>query len=231
MTEIDLIPIFENVLKTYFKKKSYTHVHADFYRTKSLSHTIRMEAGTFTLKISDAFVQAPLQIIQIIGIILFSKIFRHKIDREVRQIYKQYIYENLDESYRSVNIRKPSDDYTATGKYYNLDDIFNRLNIQYFENKLEKPILGWSLNKSYTRLGFYSSEKNLLVISRIFDSRKTTQNVVEYLMFHEMLHIFFPVETVNGRRRVHTPEFRRQERSFPDYDKINKWIHKKRFRL
>ena len=231
MTEADLNSILQEILNKYFQRHSHSRLYAEFKKTKTLSHSIRLESGTLTVKISGAFMQAPLQIIQIIGIILFSKLFRYKIDKNIRQTYKQYINENLSDTYQNVNLRRPSAAYTAKGNYYNLEHIFNILNEQYFDNKLQKPTIGWSLNNSYRRLGFYSSEKNLLVISRIFDSRKTPLNIVEYLMFHEMLHIYLPVVSVNGRRRIHPPEFRKLERSFPDYEKIEKWIQKKRHRL
>jgi predicted metal-dependent hydrolase len=223
--------IVQATLRKKFPKFSDMEVRAEFYGSRSLSHTIRWEDDTFILKISDAFIHAPMYILEIISLILFSKIFRRKIDREVRKIYKQYIYENLDERYLTAKSQRPSANYTAVGKFYNLNDIFDEINGQYFSNMLKKPILGWSLNKSYRRLGFYSSDKGLLVISRIFDSRKTPRNVVLYLMYHEMLHIYIPVTTVNGRRRIHPPEFRKLEYAFPEYEKINKWILKKRYKL
>jgi predicted metal-dependent hydrolase len=229
--ELDLNYIVQDILRKNFPKFSEIEVRAQFYRSRSLSHTIRWETDVFFVKISDAFENAPVRILEIIGIILFSKIFRYKIDREIRRVYKQYIYEHIDKKYLTAKTRKPSANYTAVGRVYNLDEIFDEINVRFFNKVLKKPILGWSLNDSYRRLGFYSSDKKLLVISRIFDSKKVPRNVVEYLMYHEMLHIYIPPVAVNGRRRVHTSEFRELEYSFPDYEKINKWILKKRNKL
>ncbi len=231
MTESDLNVILRDVLINDFPKRSKNRLFARFKKTKTLSHSIRLRDGVLTLNISEAFVEAPRQIIQILGIILLSKVFHCKIDNDIRRIYKQYIRENHFDDYHAVRTRPPSPAYTAKGKYYDLDDIFYKLNRRFFNDKLSKPLIGWSLNDSYRRLGFYSSEKNLLVISRIFDSRKTPLNVIEYLMYHEMLHIYLPVVTVNGRRRVHTVEFRKLERSFPEYEKVETWIRKKRHKL
>jgi len=50
-------------------------------------------------------------------------------------------------------------------------------------------------------------------------------------MYHEMLHIAMPSKVVNGRRRIHPPEFKKMDRAFPDYDVIQKWIKKHRTRL
>jgi hypothetical protein len=37
---------------------------------------------------------------------------------------------------------------------------------------------------------------------------------VEYVMFHEMLHLRYPVEHRGARRCVHTPEFKQAEKQF-----------------
>ncbi|HHE55002.1 MAG TPA: M48 family peptidase [Caldithrix abyssi] len=103
--------------------------------------------------------------------------------------------------------------------------------ITYFANQLKKPILGWSLRKSYRRLGFYSKEKNLLVISRILDSKKVPPEVVKFLLYHEMLHMAIPVQKVNGRRQIHPPVFKQREKQFPNYQSIQKWLKKNLVKL
>jgi predicted metal-dependent hydrolase len=39
---------------------------------------------------------------------------------------------------------------------------------------------------------------------------------LEYVMYHEMLHLRFPVDHTGARRRVHTKEFREAEKKFPN---------------
>ena len=47
---------------------------------------------------------------------------------------------------------------------------------------------------------------------------------LEYVVYHEMLHAIVPDESLpGGRRRVHTPEFQRQERLFAHYRKARRW--------
>jgi predicted metal-dependent hydrolase len=43
--------------------------------------------------------------------------------------------------------------------------------------------------------------------------------LVEYLLFHEMLHIKFPVERDGHRRIIHSRAFRAAERKFPHYER------------
>jgi hypothetical protein len=50
------------------------------------------------------------------------------------------------------------------------------------------------------------------------------REVVEYVMFHEMLHLEHPVEHKGARRRVHTPEFQEAERQFPDLARVRQLL-------
>ena len=49
---------------------------------------------------------------------------------------------------------------------------------------------------------------------------------MEYVVFHEMLHIWHPTQHRNGRRYNHTPAFRRDEEKFLYFDKAEDWIEK-----
>lgn len=225
MTDSALQILFSDLLNTIVSKKRYK-VTAVFYETKSIRHTIQLRQKHIQIKIANSFRQAPEHILKYLAIILYSKIFRYKIDSKIRQTYKQFVEETILPNHKTLS-RKPSLKYKAQGEVYNLEYIFNDINRAYFQNRLKQPILGWSLNKSYTRLGFYAEDKNLLVISRIFDSISVPIKVVEYMMYHEMLHIAIPSEVVDGRRRVHPAKFNKLDRTFPDYNEIQKWIKKK----
>ena len=64
-------------------------------------------------------------------------------------------------------------------------------------------------------LGHFDPSHNAIVISRIFDDASLPLLAIEYVMFHEMLHLRYPVDHAGVRRRVHTREFRAAERGFP----------------
>ena len=65
-----------------------------------------------------------------------------------------------------------------------------------------------------------------VAISRSLDDKKVPAYVVEYVLFHEMLHIAHPTRHVNGRRYNHTAAFRRDERRFTHYEAAEHWIEK-----
>jgi len=228
MTNEQLTNIFEQIHLKYFSKNS-KRIQAQFYPYRSLRHTIEWNHKYIHLKISKYLTDAPENILEDLAIILLAKLYKIKPDKSIKDSYRDYtesIKDNIPKRKKSI-----PKGYNPQGKYYNLRDTFNKLNLEYFENKLSVKYLGWSKSKSYTRLGYYDKERNLLVISKIFDSKKAPQKIIEYLMYHEMLHVFIPTTTLNGRRRIHPPEFRKLERNFPDYHQIQNWIKKKRFKL
>ena len=70
--------------------------------------------------------------------------------------------------------------------------------------------------KSRTLLGHYDPSHNAIVLSRILDTEAATPLAVEYVMFHEMLHLRHPVEHAGSHRRIHTADFRAAEKQYPD---------------
>ena len=64
-------------------------------------------------------------------------------------------------------------------------------------------------------LGHYDAPHNTIVISRLLDRPDVPRVAVEYVLFHEMLHLQHPVDHTGMRRRVHTREFRDAEKKFP----------------
>ena len=55
--------------------------------------------------------------------------------------------------------------------------------------------------------------------------------VLESIVYHELLHAALPATVVDGRRRVHTPEFRRRERLYPRLDEAKAWVRENLMRL
>ena len=229
MNNSRLETIYRELLHEYFPRKSYD-LRAFFYASHSLRHTVEQKRSVITIRIAQTLQTAPEHILRILGLIMLLKVFRYKADRNLNRAYREYIRAHILPNHET-KLRTPSARYTPYGTYYNLEDIFDGLNQTYFDGRLKKPLIGWSLNPSYRRLGFYTQEKNLLVISRIFDSRKVPVEVVEYMMYHEMLHIAIPVTEKNGRRKIHPPQFLQREKIFPGYGRIQKWLMKNLRRL
>ena len=82
----------------------------------------------------------------------------------------------------------------------------------------------WSRDHARGSLGHYDPAHNAIVVSRIFDSTHVPHYAVEYLVYHEMLHLKYPVTVRNGRRRVHPREFQEEEKQFAELEKARKFL-------
>jgi hypothetical protein len=81
---------------------------------------------------------------------------------------------------------------------------------------MARPELGWSVRPSRITLGHYDPSHHAIILSRLLDQPATPRHAVEYVMFHEMLHLRYPEVHRGSRRCVHTPQFKDAERQFPD---------------
>jgi predicted metal-dependent hydrolase len=80
---------------------------------------------------------------------------------------------------------------------------------------LGRPELTWSEHMARRSLGHFDAAHNTIVVSRVFDRPSSPRYAIEYLLYHEMLHLKHPVRMRGLRRCVHSREFKADEGLFP----------------
>ncbi|MGH9820503.1 MAG: SprT-like domain-containing protein, partial [Pyrinomonadaceae bacterium] len=165
--------------------------------------------------------------------ILVAKLYGRRPPKQANQVYGDYIKTPEIRKKASENKRIHGRKVVSSprGNHYDLEKIFNSLNRQYFSGKLPKPTLTWSSKKTYRILGHHDAAHDTIVVSRSLDTESTPRFVVEYIVFHEMLHVAHPTKHVNGRRYNHTAAFKRDEQKFEFYTEAEKWIERNVRRL
>ena len=180
---------------------------------------VRLEKGAITVRISDVLESAPAPVTEALAHILLGKLFRRPAAKQYEHRYRLYL--NRRDMRRQINTvrqeRGRKVHRGALGQVYNLEDIFEQLNREHFGGMMARPELGWSHVRSRTRLGHFDPSHNMIMISRIFDDPRAPRLALEYVMFHEMLHLHYPVDHSGARRCVHTPEFKAHEKQFPAF--------------
>jgi hypothetical protein len=188
----------------------------DFCRFANANSLVKLEDGLMHLRISDLLEGAPAPVLESLIYILIAKLYRKPIPKMHAQRYRLFL--NRKDVRRQMHlvrqIRGRKFVSGPRGAHVDLDPIFNRLNEHYFNGLLGKPQLGWSRTPSRSMLGHFDPSHNAIIISRIFDDPKLDPLMLEYVMYHEMLHLRYPVEHGRTRRCVHTPEFRKAEKQF-----------------
>jgi hypothetical protein len=208
--------IYARVFREFKPRTPLPGFTVEYCRFANADSFIRMESGAIHVRISDLLAGAPAPVAEALAYILLGKLFRRPTARIYSHRYRLYL--NRRDVRRQMHlvrqIRGRKFVSGPQGVHYNLETVFEALNGEHFEGLLARPQLGWSRGVSRTMLGHFDPSHNAIVISRIFDDAKVPELALRYVMFHEMLHLRYPVEHNGARRRVHTRDFREAEKKF-----------------
>ena len=198
----------------------------EFFAFVNINNTIRMREGKLFVRLSDLLEGAPDQVLRAIAHILLAKMYRKPIERTHATRYRRYIsgqdITRKAHLVRQMRGRKRIE--SAQGRTYNLENIFEQLNQQFFYGLLARPRMTWSRDHARNRLGHYDPAHNAIVVSRVFDHPRVPCYAVEYIVYHEMLHLKHPVKLRGRRRCVHSTEFQAEEKLFPHWDQAKAFL-------
>lgn len=203
-------------------------IEVSYYPYVGLNQTIRVRDGHVFVRISEMCRDMPASAHRALAYILVAKLLRKRVPSGADAVYSAYIDspELRDRSHERKRSHGRKIVTTSKGEFYDLDEIFDNLNFWYFEAKLAKPVLTWSAKRTYRILAHHDATHETIVVSKSLDAHDVPRYVVEYIVFHEMLHIKHPTVHHNGRRYNHTPVFRRDEQRFPHYQAAEDWIER-----
>lgn len=188
---------------------------------RSTMLSVRWEPDCTKVSLHRMFLQAPQNVMQSLACYIRQE---HKI---ISRDIKAFIEDGLKKLDYSHMIDKSK--LHTQGRIYNLKDIYDEINDEYFKSKLQLTItwFGKPSQKTKSRLtfGLYHDQLKLIKINRILDSLKVPDYVISYVIFHEMLHHVCPSYVdEKGMHRVHNQEFKTKEKRFKYFDLAQNWI-------
>ncbi len=221
-----LLHIFQETFRELRPRDSVPELRIDFFAFTSIKNTIRMRQGKLLVRLSDLLEGAPAPVLQAIAHILLAKMFRKPVAREAAARYRRYIssHDVTRKAHLVRQMRGRKLLHSAQGHTYDLEAVFEDLNIRFFHGLLARPQLTWSRNHSRNSLGHYDPAHNAIVVSRIFDHPRVPQYAVDYIVYHEMLHLKHPVRLRGSRRCVHSAEFQAEEKLFPQLEEVKRFL-------
>ena len=198
----------------------------EFFAFANVNNTIRLREGRLLVRLSDLLEGAPEAVLRAIAHILLAKMYRKPIDRAQAARYRKYVgsHDIMRKAHLVRQMRGRKLLRSARGRYYDLDVIFEDLNTRFFHGLMARPRMSWSQSKTRRILGHYDPAHNAIIISRIFDHPAIPRYVLEYIVYHEMLHLKHPVKLRGSRRCVHSAEFQAEEKLFPRVDQANAFL-------
>jgi len=118
------------------------------------------------------------------------------------------------------------DSAAAVGVVYDLNQLFEKINSEYFSYSLKKNGLYWTRSQARCRTGYYNPMSDEIFISAALDSRDVPQYVVEFVLYHEMLHKKQGKDLFLSGKRIHSKLFKQEEQRFKYYHKAEIFLQK-----
>ncbi len=222
----DFVSIFQEEYRALRPRAPMPPIVLRFRRFTSLNTRIRLRDGQIQVSLSDLLEGAPEPVIRAIAHILLAKLYKKPIDAAHNLRYKRF-YSSAAVTRQTELIRGARGSkrfFGPQGRFFNLDEVFDSLNAKFFGGLLGRPELTWSEGLAKRALGHYDAAHNTIVVSRVFDRPSSPRYAIEYLLFHEMLHLKHPVTRRGVRRCVHSREFKAEERLFPQLKEAQTFI-------
>ncbi|QWR76082.1 hypothetical protein [Candidatus Magnetomonas plexicatena] len=181
--------------------------------------TITTKDKTLVVRAHKMFLTAPFGVMKEIANIASNK-------KTKNSVIKKYIKDNAD-SIKTPPINRKRTVITQ-GKFHDLREMFDAVNSTYFGGSIS-CVITWARRSSMgfakrRRLGAYNSELGIITINPVLDKPLIPRYIVEYIIYHEMLHIGVGVRRGKNKRSVHFREFKELERQFKDYEAVVSFI-------
>jgi hypothetical protein len=213
----NFVPIFQQEYRALRPRAPMPPIAVRFRRFTSLNTTIRLREGQIFVSLSDLLEGAPESVVQSIAHILLAKLYKKPIEPAQNMRYKRFASSAaVTRQTELIRHTRGSKRFVGPeGRYFHLDEVFDSLNTRFFGGLLGRPELTWSEHHAKRSLGHYDAAHNTIVVSRVFDRPSSPRYAIEYLLYHEMLHLKHPVRMRGLRRCVHSRDFKAEEAQFP----------------
>lgn len=196
----------------------------EFYPYSSLTLTIRRREDAVYVRFSDLLQGAPLEVLEGAAALLLARIYRRKAARGLIQPYLEYARSDRTRG-RISQMRRRRVRLAASGPrgdHFDLQKIFDDLNARYFAGALPRPYIGWSARRWRRQFGCYDPGPNQILLNRRMDHPRIPHVVVEYVLYHEMLHVKHPTRRSGCSLVSHSKEFRAEEKRFAEFERARK---------
>ncbi|UCG68935.1 MAG: M48 family metallopeptidase [Thermoplasmata archaeon] len=219
----ELTELYQNIWDGFSHKKGRQdyEIRVEYYPYTTLKNTIRRRGNSIFVRISDLLEDAPEEVIRALGIIMFCRLERRRAPESEDRLYRDHVHSKEVQD-RLRNLRRKRSKkvlFGPKGRFYHLNESFDRINMNYFNGDLKRPHLSWNSRKTRTRFGHHDDALNTIVISRTLDDDRLPRYLLDFVMYHEALHIKHKIKYQNGRRDVHSKAFKSDEKKFLGHKK------------
>lgn len=211
-------------------------VECRFKDYAGLKANASLQHDVVSAKVSRGFRSASNEVLVGLALTLLSKLFDKRISEEQKKFvvaYKQFSgresASRLHDALRERRGRKG--EVNPSGDFFDLSEHLNKI-ITLYPEALDgggAPEISWSEGESRRVLAWYDRAFHKIVVNRKLDMRGVPDYVIDYLVYHELLHVKHPstFKDESLRRCVHSREFKQDEKKFVMYDLAEEWLGKR----
>lgn len=218
----------QNSLQETLEQTSGVKLKLKINDNHSTMMSIRRARGHARVSLHRMFLNAPQNVMQALACYIKGE---HKV---VDHSVKAFIESNIQKLDYSPQLDQGK--LSVQGTVYNLQQLFDSINAEYFNNEL-KLLITWFgkpqlRSRSRVTFGLYQDPLKLIKINRILDSPSVPQYLISYVIYHEMLHAVCPAYYDNrGLHQIHSREFKAREAQFRYYRLAQAWIREQQHRF
>ena len=207
----------EHTLKDHLQKLTGCDLRLILTDNASSMLSVRKKAENITVRLHKMFLHAGTDVCLEVADFI-------KKGRSNGQYIRSFIRQNRYLLKKKSPVKLKS---RVTGEHYCLQTIYDSLNSEYFDGAISAPIT-WGRSSSQKRvrmrtMGSYNAETGTIRINPLLDKKAVPSYFLEFVVYHEMLHAYLGIKTMNGRRSIHSREFRLHEKKFKHYAKAMEW--------
>lgn len=207
----------ETCLKRLFENATGRGVSLTITDNSTSMLSVKSKGETLHVRLHRIFLEAGAEVVGEVADFIKKRRGKTPFIRGFIRERRTYIKKKVP---RKMNV-------LTQGSYYDLLNIYESINRSYFAGSVSAAI-SWgkkSPRNSVRKrtLGSYSSRDNVIRINPVLDNPRVPEFYIEFVVYHEMLHACIGVINKNGRRSIHSKEFRAGERAFKEYGMAMAW--------
>ena len=217
-------PLFQRMFTRLGCEGRPPRFRVEFYAYSSLVLTIRRREEVIYVRFSDLLRRAPIAVLEGAAALLLSRVYRREAPLSLVDPYLEYARSDRTRT-RMNRMRRGRIRLAATnprGDHFDLEKLFDELNKNYFGGSLQRPHIGWSMKNWRRQFGCYDPGPNQILLNRRMDRPGVPRFAVEYVLFHEMLHVKHPTRRSGCSLVSHSREFREEEKLFGEFERARR---------
>lgn len=215
---------FTNYWNRFLKRKADQQVAVEFYKYRSTFLKIFKKDYGALLRFSKRLEDAPVEVLKAGGREMIHRILGLRPLATDRVIFQQFLAE-LGKDVEAARAARPL--LPPKGKHVDLNEVYEKVTGEYFNEQVRLEGFGWSRRPVKSYFAHYRRDLDRITFNRGLDHPDVPEFILEYLMFHELLHVVYTPMYVNNRHVKHPPELKKREREFALYQDARKWLKKK----